>query len=109
MSGDAPLGFGYQVAAGAVAGVSEVSKTLPLSLLTTHTPTNTTAHQILIMYPLDVVKTRVQLQGATPIPGQDHYTSMVDCFRKIYQERRRVPFISRYRCADHDGSAETRD
>ena len=35
------------------------------------------------MYPLDVVKTRVQLQGGTPIPGQDHYTSMLDCFRKI--------------------------
>lgn len=34
------------------------------------------------MYPLDVVKTRVQLQG-TPIPGQDHYTGMLDCFRKI--------------------------
>lgn len=34
-------------------------------------------------YPLDVVKTRVQLQGKVPVPGQDHYTSMMDCFRKI--------------------------
>ena len=39
--------------------------------------------QILLMYPLDVVKTRVQLQGKVPVPGQDYYTSMVDCFRKI--------------------------
>ncbi|RMZ92445.1 hypothetical protein DV736_g315, partial [Chaetothyriales sp. CBS 134916] len=56
-----PLGFGYQLTAGAIAGVSE----------------------ILLMYPLDVVKTRVQLQGKVPVPGQDYYTSMVDCFRKI--------------------------
>ena len=35
------------------------------------------------MYPLDVVKTRVQLQSNVPVPGQDHYTSMMDCFRKI--------------------------
>ncbi|KAK3671175.1 hypothetical protein LTR78_008976 [Recurvomyces mirabilis] len=56
-----PLPFIYQFAAGAVAGVSE----------------------ILVMYPLDVVKTRVQIQGSVPVPGQDHYTGMVDCFRKI--------------------------
>ncbi|RMZ80287.1 hypothetical protein DV738_g2821, partial [Chaetothyriales sp. CBS 135597] len=56
-----PLGFGYQLTAGAVAGVSE----------------------ILLMYPLDVVKTRVQLQGKVPVPGQDYYTSMLDCFQKI--------------------------
>ena len=24
-----------------------------------------------------------QIQGKAPIPGQDHYTSMVDCFQKI--------------------------
>ena len=24
-----------------------------------------------------------QLQGSVPVPGQDHYTSMVDCFQKI--------------------------
>ncbi|KAI7589780.1 hypothetical protein KC319_g13432, partial [Hortaea werneckii] len=52
MSTEKPLPFVYQFAAGAVAGVSE----------------------ILIMYPLDVIKTRVQLQGKTAIPGQDHYS-----------------------------------
>jgi len=61
MSGDAkPLPFIYQFAAGAVAGVSE----------------------ILVMYPLDVVKTRVQLQQGKGI-GEEGYNGMVDCFRKI--------------------------
>ena len=60
MSSDAkPLPFIYQFAAGAIAGVSE----------------------ILVMYPLDVVKTRVQLQTASA--GPDAYTGMLDCFRKI--------------------------
>ncbi|KAH6681174.1 mitochondrial 2-oxodicarboxylate carrier 1 [Plectosphaerella plurivora] len=57
---DAPLPFVYQFAAGAIAGVSE----------------------ILVMYPLDVVKTRVQLQTGTAT-GADAYNGMVDCFRKI--------------------------
>jgi len=36
------------------------------------------------MYPLDVVKTRVQLQvGAGAAGGADQYNGMVDCFRKI--------------------------
>ncbi|KAF2857822.1 mitochondrial carrier [Piedraia hortae CBS 480.64] len=61
MATDKPLPFVYQFAAGAVAGVSE----------------------ILVMYPLDVIKTRVQLQGKVPVPGQDHYTGMLDCFKKI--------------------------
>ncbi|GAM89478.1 hypothetical protein ANO11243_075170 [Dothideomycetidae sp. 11243] len=60
MSTDKPLPFIYQFAAGAVAGVSE----------------------ILVMYPLDVVKTRVQLQTGVGVGG-DHYTGMLDCFRKI--------------------------
>lgn len=60
MSDQKPLPFIYQFAAGAVAGVSE----------------------ILVMYPLDVVKTRVQLQTATAT-GEDAYNGMVDCFRKI--------------------------
>ncbi|KAL1586957.1 Mitochondrial citrate transporter D [Cladosporium halotolerans] len=61
MADPKPLPFVYQFAAGAVAGVSE----------------------ILVMYPLDVVKTRVQIQGKVPIPGQDHYTGMLDCIKKI--------------------------
>ncbi|KAF2211556.1 hypothetical protein CERZMDRAFT_90931 [Cercospora zeae-maydis SCOH1-5] len=61
MATDKPLPFIYQFAAGAVAGVSE----------------------ILVMYPLDVVKTRVQIQGRVPVPGQDFYTGMGDCFKKI--------------------------
>jgi hypothetical protein len=24
-----------------------------------------------------------QIQGKVPVPGQDHYTGMVDCFQKI--------------------------
>ncbi|MCJ1264963.1 Mitochondrial 2-oxodicarboxylate carrier 2 [Lobaria immixta] len=55
-----PLPFLYQFAAGAVAGVSE----------------------ILVMYPLDVVKTRVQLQQGKGA-GEEGYNGMVDCFRKI--------------------------
>jgi solute carrier family 25 2-oxodicarboxylate transporter 21 len=51
------LPFHYQFVAGGVAGTSE----------------------ILIMYPLDVVKTRFQLQsGATK-----EYSSVLDCFRKM--------------------------
>ncbi|KAL7622178.1 hypothetical protein AAE478_007681 [Parahypoxylon ruwenzoriense] len=60
MSSDKPLPFIYQFAAGAVAGVSE----------------------ILTMYPLDVVKTRVQLQTGTGA-GADSYNGMLDCFQKI--------------------------
>lgn len=33
-------------------------------------------------YPLDVVKTRVQLQSSTAV-GEDAYNGMFDCFRKI--------------------------
>ncbi|KAI9737308.1 MAG: hypothetical protein M1818_005841 [Claussenomyces sp. TS43310] len=55
----APLPFYATFSAGAIAGISE----------------------ILIMYPLDVAKTRIQLQTGTG--GADHYNGMVDCFRKI--------------------------
>ncbi|KAF2263993.1 mitochondrial carrier [Lojkania enalia] len=61
MSEPKPLPFVYQFAAGAVAGVSE----------------------ILVMYPLDVVKTRVQLQTKTAAAGEETYNGMLDCFRKI--------------------------
>ncbi|KAI9900577.1 hypothetical protein N3K66_004839 [Trichothecium roseum] len=60
MSEEKPLPFQYQFAAGAVAGVSE----------------------ILVMYPLDVVKTRVQLQTNTAV-GAERYDGMMDCLRKI--------------------------
>ena len=32
---------------------------------------------------LDVNECCRQIQGKVPVPGQDHYTSMMDCFRKI--------------------------
>ncbi|KAF2433878.1 mitochondrial carrier [Tothia fuscella] len=60
MTSEKPLPFVYQFMAGAVAGVSE----------------------ILVMYPLDVVKTRVQIQTGKGV-GEDSYNGMVDCFRKI--------------------------
>ncbi|KAL9126578.1 MAG: hypothetical protein Q9217_004392 [Psora testacea] len=60
MSQDKPLPFPYQFAAGAIAGVSE----------------------ILVMYPLDVVKTRVQLQKGKGV-GSEGYNGMFDCFSKI--------------------------
>ncbi|KAK3316436.1 mitochondrial carrier domain-containing protein [Apodospora peruviana] len=56
----APLPFVYTFMAGAIAGVSE----------------------ILVMYPLDVVKTRVQLQTKGAV-GNDAYNGMFDCFQKI--------------------------
>ncbi|KAG9188138.1 hypothetical protein G6011_02061 [Alternaria panax] len=52
--------FRYQFAAGAVAGISE----------------------ILVMYPLDVVKTRIQLQHGKVVDGEG-YNGVLDCFRKI--------------------------
>lgn len=52
----------YQFLAGAVAGISEV----------------------LIMYPLDVVKTRMQLQVGTGV--QAEYKGVVDCFSKIIRK-----------------------
>ncbi|KAL6890750.1 mitochondrial carrier domain-containing protein [Trichoderma evansii] len=56
-----PLPFQYQFAAGAIAGVSE----------------------ILVMYPLDVIKTRIQLQTGTAAASAEAYTGMLDCFQKI--------------------------
>ncbi|KAI8920624.1 mitochondrial carrier domain-containing protein [Entophlyctis helioformis] len=53
---EAPLPVHYSLLAGAIAGVTE----------------------ILAMYPLDVVKTRFQIQV-----GNSEYKSIVDCFQKI--------------------------
>ncbi|KAL7924878.1 mitochondrial carrier domain-containing protein [Trichoderma austrokoningii] len=61
MAEEKPLPFQYQFAAGAIAGVSE----------------------ILVMYPLDVIKTRIQLQTGTGAAGGEAYTGMLDCFQKI--------------------------
>ncbi|KAF9202564.1 hypothetical protein BGZ49_007276 [Haplosporangium sp. Z 27] len=74
-----PLPFTFQLLAGAVAGVAEVS----------------------CMYPLDLVKTRLQLQvttnrsilansalanSAKPAIDQAPYTSILDCLRKVLQQ-----------------------
>lgn len=41
------------------------------------------------MHPLDLVKTRLQLQTKRAIPGLDsdphYYNGVVDCFRKMYR------------------------
>lgn len=59
-SDSAPLPFSYQLTAGAVAGVSEVT----------------------VLYPLDVVKTRFQQQTA----GNSQYKGVLDCFKRIISE-----------------------
>lgn len=65
----APLPFVYTFMAGAIAGVSE----------------------ILVMYPLDVVKTRVQLQTGKAAAGADTYNGMFDCFSKIIRNEGYAP------------------
>jgi solute carrier family 25 (mitochondrial 2-oxodicarboxylate transporter), member 21 len=57
------LPFRYQFAAGAIAGVSE----------------------ILVMYPLDVVKTRMQLQTSKTV-AEEQYTGTFDALRKIVRQ-----------------------
>lgn len=67
-----PLPFAYQFLAAAIAGVAEIS----------------------CMYPLDLVKTRLQLQvtssrvrsSSSTAVATAPYTSIVDCFRRIIQQ-----------------------
>lgn len=55
------LPFYCQFTAGAIAGTSE----------------------LLLLYPLDTVKTRLMLQTKAPVAGAEHYSGMMDAFRKI--------------------------
>lgn len=55
-----PLPFVYQFVAGAIAGISELA----------------------VMYPLDVVKTRMQLQSNT-VAAEERYKGLVDCVSRI--------------------------
>ncbi|RKF65750.1 putative mitochondrial 2-oxodicarboxylate carrier [Erysiphe neolycopersici] len=69
MPSEKPLPFPYQFAAGAVAGISEFFFDFQLNLC---------------RYPLDVVKTRIQLQSSkSALTNQ--YGGMLDCFQKIVQ------------------------
>ncbi|CCX31130.1 putative mitochondrial 2-oxodicarboxylate carrier protein [Pyronema domesticum] len=58
-----PIPFKVTFVGGAIAGISE----------------------ILTMYPLDVVKTRIQLQDNNA-KGADRYNNMFDCFKKIVKQ-----------------------
>ncbi|XP_067635796.1 mitochondrial 2-oxodicarboxylate carrier [Eurosta solidaginis] len=42
--------------------------------------------EVCIMQPLDVVKTRMQLQNTTKPLGETHYTGVFDCFGKMYRQ-----------------------
>lgn len=66
-----PLPFYAQFTAGAIAGVTE----------------------LLCLYPLDVVKTRMQLQGKAAVAGAEHYNGMMDAFRKIIASEGYVFFL----------------
>ena len=60
---DEQLPFMYQFVAGAIAGISE----------------------LLVMYPLDVVKTRMQLQSAN-VPAHEKYKGLFDCVNRIIKK-----------------------
>ncbi|KAJ5794318.1 hypothetical protein N7457_000917 [Penicillium paradoxum] len=70
-------------AAGAVAGVSEILIMYARSIRSHGRIVTSVEDMPAIMYPLDVLKTRIQLQTGAPVPGVDHYNGMFDCFRKI--------------------------
>lgn len=64
-----PLPFIYQFISGAVAGISELT----------------------VMYPLDVVKTRFQLEVTTPTAAAvgkqvERYNGVIDCLKKIVKK-----------------------
>ena len=40
--------------------------------------------EVSIMHPLDLVKTRFQLQSSTPVAGHHHYTSIAHCMKTLY-------------------------
>ena len=40
--------------------------------------------EVSIMHPLDLVKTRFQVQSSTPVAGQHHYTSIAHCMKTMY-------------------------
>ncbi|KAA8566830.1 hypothetical protein EYC84_009929 [Monilinia fructicola] len=62
--------------------IESQSQSCPLkSLSPSSTSSQLVRLQVSLKYPLDVVKTRVQLQ--TSSAGPDGYNGMVDCFRKI--------------------------
>ncbi|XP_053952112.1 mitochondrial 2-oxodicarboxylate carrier [Anastrepha ludens] len=42
--------------------------------------------EVCIMQPLDVVKTRMQLQNTTKAIGETHYNGVFDCFAKMYRQ-----------------------
>ncbi|KAL8977731.1 MAG: hypothetical protein Q9205_006530, partial [Flavoplaca limonia] len=86
MASDKPLPFAYQFAAGAVAGVSEgivlnIADSCDVNDDSPDVLSRPSADDAL-RYPLDVVKTRVQLQQGKGI-GEEGYNGMMDCFRKI--------------------------
>ncbi|XP_063216788.1 mitochondrial 2-oxodicarboxylate carrier [Bacillus rossius redtenbacheri] len=41
--------------------------------------------EVCIMHPLDLVKTRLQLQGAQALGDPHHYAGVADCMRKMYR------------------------
>ncbi|KHJ35554.1 putative mitochondrial 2-oxodicarboxylate carrier 2 [Erysiphe necator] len=74
MTSEKPLSFPYQFAAGAVAGISEFSQEFQIFDF----------KLISCRYPLDVVKTRIQLQSNKSVQINP-YGGMLDCFQKIVQ------------------------
>jgi hypothetical protein len=91
------LPFRYQFSAGAIAGISEVSNACLekyIEPLANDMPDiGYVSHGLLVRhvadgehrYPLDVVKTRIQLQHGKST-GTEGYDGVLDCFRKILRQ-----------------------